>query len=137
MHRPRSGSRNVLPTKSVPSKAGLRRDEVVVGKDRVGGGIFEREERVGEVIDGVGDAVCPCLGDKDMVATIVKEGRGDVETPNAVMIPRLALRGRVVDHYKLSGGVDAVCREIHGRPVEAVPGGEGRVWSERAQVIEG
>jgi hypothetical protein len=108
-----------------------------VGKDRVRGGIFEREERVGEVIDGVGDAVCPCLGDKDMVATIVKEGRGDVETPNAVMIPRLALRGRVVDHYKLSGGVDAVCREIHGRPVEAVPGGEGRVWSERAQVIEG
>ena len=88
-----------------------------VGKDRVGGRIFEREERVGEVIDRVGDAGGPCLGDKDMVATIVNERRGDVEAPHAVMVPRLALSGRVVDHHKLSGGVDGVCREIHGTPV--------------------
>jgi hypothetical protein len=47
-------------------------------RDRVGGGIFEREERVGEVIEGVGDADGPCLGDKNMMATIVKERRGDV-----------------------------------------------------------
>ncbi len=68
------------------------------------------------MIKGIGDAGGPCLGDKDMVATIVKERRGDVEAPHAVMVPRLALSGRVVDH-KLSGGVDGVGREIHGRPV--------------------
>ncbi len=69
------------------------------------------------MIEGVGDVGGPCLGDKDMVATIVKERRGDVESPNAVMVPRLALNGRVVDHHKLSGWVDGVGREIHGRPV--------------------
>jgi hypothetical protein len=52
-----------------------------------------------------------------MMATIVKERRGDVETPNAVMVPRLDLSGLVVDHHKLSGGVDGMGREIHGRPV--------------------
>ena len=69
------------------------------------------------MIEGVGDASGPCLGDKNMMATIVKERRGDVEAPNAVMVPRLALSGRVVDHHKLSGGVKGVGREIHGRPV--------------------
>jgi hypothetical protein len=52
-----------------------------------------------------------------MMATIVKERRGDVETPNAVMVPRLDLSGLVVDHHKLSGRVDGVGREIHERPV--------------------
>jgi hypothetical protein len=28
-------------------------------------------------------------------------------------------------------------REIHGRAVEPVPGGEGRVWRERAHVVKG
>ncbi len=69
------------------------------------------------MIDGFGDAGGPCLGDKDMMATIVKERGGDVETPNAVMVLRLALGGRVVDHQKLSGDLDGVGREIHGRPV--------------------
>ncbi len=69
------------------------------------------------MIECVGDAGGPCLGNKNMMATIVKKRRGDVETPNAVMVPRLALSGRVVDHHKLSGGVDGMGREIHGRPV--------------------
>jgi hypothetical protein len=51
--------------------------------------------------------VAPVLG-TNTVATIVKERGGDVETPNAVMVPRLALIGRVVDHHKLSGGVEGI-----------------------------
>ena len=102
-----------MPTKSVPSKTGLGRDEV--GSGRTGSEAGSSNGK--RVIEGVGDAGGPCLGDKDMVATIVKVGRGDVEPPNAVMVPRLALRGRVVDHHKLSGGVDEMGREIHGRPV--------------------
>ncbi len=89
------------------------------------------------MVEGVGDVGGPCLGDKHMMATIVEERRGDVEAPNAVMVPRFALSGRVVDHHKLSGGVDGVGRKIYGGSMETVPGGEGRVWSERAQVIEG
>jgi hypothetical protein len=59
-----------------------------------------------------------------MMASIVKERRGDVEAPNAVMVPRLALSGRVVDHHKLSGGGGWGGPR---NPRETVPGGEGRV----------
>ena len=89
------------------------------------------------MIEGVGDACGPCLGDKDVVAAIMEERGGDVKTSDAVMIPRLALCRRVVYHHELSGGVDRVGREIHGRAVEPVSGGEGRVWRERAHVVKG
>ena len=69
------------------------------------------------MIEGVGDACGPCLGDKDVMAAIVEERGGDVKTSDAVMVPRLALCGRVVHHYELSGGMDRVGREIHGRAV--------------------
>jgi hypothetical protein len=69
------------------------------------------------VIEGVGDAGGPCLGDNDVVATIVEERGGDVKTLDVVMVPRLALGGRVVYHHELSGGVDRVGRKIHGRAV--------------------
>jgi hypothetical protein len=98
-----------------------------VGQDRVRGGIFEREEGIREVIEGVRNACGPCLGDKDVVTAIMEERGGDVETSDAVMVPRLALCGRVVYHHELSGGVDRVGRKIHGRAVQPVPGGEGRV----------
>jgi hypothetical protein len=43
------------------------------------------------VVEGVGDACGPCLGDKDVVTAIMEERGGDVKTSDAVMIPRLAL----------------------------------------------
>ncbi len=86
----------VLPTMSVPSNAGwVRTRGGWVGQERVRSGIFEREERVGEVIEGVGDAGGPCLGDKDVGATIVEERGGDAKTSDAVMVPRLALGERM------------------------------------------
>ncbi len=91
-----------------------------VGKDRVGGGIFVREERVGEVIDGVGDAGGPCFGDKDMVATIVKKGRGDVETPNAVMVPQV-IEYKAIFETKVRG-VGETSRKFSRGPLAAVDG---------------
>ncbi len=69
------------------------------------------------MVEGVGDAGGPSLGDKDVVAAIVEEKGGDLKPPDAVMVPRLALCRRVVDHHELSGGGNRVGREIHGRAV--------------------
>ena len=66
------------------------------------------------MIEGVGNACGPCLGDKDVVAAIMEEREGDVKTSDAVMIPRLALCRRVVYHHELSGGVDRVGGKVEG-----------------------
>jgi hypothetical protein len=42
-----------------------------VRQDRVRGGIFKWKERIGEVVEGVGDAGCPCARDEDNVAVVV------------------------------------------------------------------
>jgi hypothetical protein len=65
--------------------------------------------------------------DKDRVAAIVGERWRDIEGPDTVVRPRLALERRVVDDHELTGGVDGVGGKIHGRAVEPVPGRQGRI----------
>ena len=62
-----------------------------VRQHRVRGGILEREERIGKVIKGVRDTSGASARDKDSVAAIMGERRRDVEGPDTVVRPRLAL----------------------------------------------
>ncbi len=61
-----------------------------VRQDRVRGGIFKGKERIGEVIEGVGDAGGPGARDEDNVTAVVWEGGTNVEGPDTMMVPRLA-----------------------------------------------
>ena len=77
-----------LPTDKVGAGVGrmgaVRRG---VGDDGVRGRVLKGEERIGEEIQGVGDASGACLGDEDMLVTIVGEGGGDVKAANPMMGP--------------------------------------------------
>ena len=101
---------------------GSGRSVVGSGKTgRVRGGIFKRKERIGEVVEGVGDAGGPGARDKDNVTAVVGEGGTDIKGTDTVVVPRLALKRRVVGHHKLTGRVKRVGREINGRTVKTVP----------------
>ncbi len=72
------------------------------------------------MIEGIGNASDTSTRDEDGVATIVGESGTEVERTNAVVVPRLALVWRVVDHHELAGRVNGVSHEIYGRTVETV-----------------
>ena len=99
-----------------------------IRQDRVRGGIFKRKERIGEVVEGVGDAGGPGARDEDNVTAVVGEGgTDDVEGPDTMMVPRLASQGGVVGHHKLTGGMEGVGGEVDGRTVQTVPRRQRRV----------
>ncbi len=58
-----------------------------VGDDGVGGRVLKGEERIGEEIQGVGDASVACLWDEDVMGTIVGESGGEPETADTMMDP--------------------------------------------------
>ncbi len=62
-----------------------------VRQHRVRGGILEREQRIGKVIKGVRDTSGASARDKDSVAAIMGERWRDIEGPDTVVRPRLAL----------------------------------------------
>jgi hypothetical protein len=58
-----------------------------VGDNGVGGGVLRGEERIGEEIQGVGDASGACLREEDVMTAIVGENGGDPETVDPMMGP--------------------------------------------------
>ena len=58
-----------------------------IGDNGVGGRVLKGEERVREEIQGVGDSCGSCLGNKDVMATIVGESGGEPETANTMLGP--------------------------------------------------
>jgi hypothetical protein len=48
-----------------------------VGDNGVGGRVLKGEERIGDEIQGVGDASGACLREEDVMAAIVRESGGD------------------------------------------------------------
>ncbi len=58
-----------------------------IGDNGVDGRVLKGEERVREEIQGVGDSCGSCLGNKDMMATIVGESGGEPETANTMLGP--------------------------------------------------
>ena len=58
-----------------------------IGDNGVGGRVLKGEERIREEIQGVGDSCGSCLGNKDVMATIVGESGGEPETANTMLGP--------------------------------------------------
>ncbi len=58
-----------------------------IGGNGVGGRVLKGEERVREKIQGVGDPCGSCLGNKDVMETIVGESGGEPETANTMLGP--------------------------------------------------
>ncbi len=58
-----------------------------VGDNGVRGRVLKGEERIREEIQGVGDASGACLGDENVMATIVGECGEDPETADPMMSP--------------------------------------------------
>ncbi len=67
------------------------------------------------------------MSDKDDVAAVMGERGTDIEGPDSVVIPRLALEWRVVGHHELAWGKERVGREVDRRTVENVPCRQRRI----------
>ena len=52
-----------------------------------GGGVFEREKGVGEMVKGLAYTVGVRYGEEDVVAAVVVYGRGEVEGPSPMFCP--------------------------------------------------
>jgi hypothetical protein len=98
-----------------------------VGDRREKSGVFEGEEGIGKVGEGLANARETGGREENIEATVVVKGRGEVEAPSAVAGPGLAGQGRVEGDDKLAGRVDGVGSEVKGHTVETMVGREGRV----------
>ena len=70
---------------------GRRSGERGIGIVRGVDGIFEGEERVGEMVKGFADAIGGGEREEDVGATVVGGGGREVEAASAVFRPRLAM----------------------------------------------
>jgi hypothetical protein len=66
---------------------GMGAIEREVGDNGVGGRVLKGEERIREEMQGVGDVSGACLGDEDVMATIVGEIGGEPENVDTMMGP--------------------------------------------------
>ncbi len=64
-----------------------------VGDNGIGGRVLKEEKRIGEEIQGVGDASDACLREEDVMAAIVGESGGDPETADPMMGRDARFRG--------------------------------------------
>ena len=98
-----------------------------VGDRREKSVVFEGEEGIRIVGEGLTDTRETSGGKENIETTVVVRGRGEVKAPSAVAGPGLAGEGRVKDDYKLAGRVDGVGGKVKGHTVETMVGREGRV----------
>ena len=98
-----------------------------VGDRRKKSGVFEGEEGIGIVGEGLANARETSGGEEDVKTTVVVKRGGEVETPSAVAGPGRAGEGRVERDDKLAGRVDGVGGKVKGHTVETMVGREGRV----------
>ena len=90
-------------------------------------GVFEGEEGIGKVGEGLTDTRETSGGNEDIETAVVVRGRGEVKTPGAVAGPGRAGEGRVEGDDMLAGRVDGVGGKVEGHTVETMVGREGRV----------
>ena len=108
-----------------------------VGDRRKKSGVFEGEEGIGIVGEGLANARETSGGEEDVKTTVVVKGGGEVETPSAVAGPGRAGEGRVESDDKLAGRVDGVGGEVEGHTVETMVGREGRVEGPLTHMVKG
>ena len=98
-----------------------------VGDGREKSGVFEGEEGIGKVGEGLTDTRETSGGKENIETMVVVRGRGEVKAPSAVAGPGRAGEGRVEGDDKLAGRVDGVGGKVEWHTVETMVGREGRV----------
>ena len=98
-------------------------------------GVFEGEEGIGIMREGLADARETSGGEEDIETTVVVRGRGEVEAPSAVAGPGLAGEGRVEGDDKLARGMDGMGGKVVGGTMETMVGRERGVEGPRAEMV--
>jgi hypothetical protein len=106
-----------------------------VGDRRKKSGVFEGEEEIRKVGEGLAETRETSGREEDVKAAIVVGGGGEIEPASAVSDPGLAGERRVKGDYKLTGRVDGVGGEVEGHTIQTMVGREGRVEGPRTQMV--
>ena len=106
-----------------------------VGDRREKSGVFEGEEGIREVGEGLADARETSGGEENVKATIVVSGGGEIEPASAVAGPGLAGEGRVEGDDKLARGMDGMGGKVVGGTMETMVGRERGVEGPRAEMV--
>jgi hypothetical protein len=118
-------------------KGGGRARGSGVGDRREKSGVFEGKEGIGKMRKGLANARETGGGEEDIKTTVVVRGRGEIETPSAMLGPRLAGEGRVESDDKLAGGMDGMGGKVVGGTMEIMVGGERGVERPGSEVVKG
>ena len=106
-----------------------------VGDRREKSGVFEGEEGIGIMREGLADARETSGGKENIETTVVVKGRGEVKTTSAMLGPRLAGEGRVKGDDKLARGMDGMGGKVVGGTMETMVGRERGVEGPRAEMV--
>ncbi len=106
-----------------------------VGDRRKNSGVFEGEEGIRKVGEGLADTRESSGREEDVKAAIVVGGWGEIEPASAVSGPGFAGERRVKGDYKLTGRVDGVGDEVEGHTIQTMVGREGRVEEPRTHMV--
>ena len=108
-----------------------------VGDRREKSGVFEGEEGIRKVGEGLTVTGETGGGEEDKEAAIVFRGGGEIEPASAMLGPRLAGEGRVKGDDKLARGMDGMGGKVVGGTMETMVGRERGVEGPRAEMVEG
>jgi hypothetical protein len=108
-----------------------------VGDGGKEGRVLEGKKRIREMIDGLGDAIRVGKGDENVETAIVLGGGVEVEATGAVSRPQFPVCRRIVGDDELAGRVDGMGREIKGKRVKIVIGGEVVIDKPGTEGVEG
>jgi hypothetical protein len=108
-----------------------------VGDRREKSGVFEGEEGIGKVGEGLADTRETRGGKENVKAAIVVKGGGKIKPASPMLSPRWAGEGRVKGYDKLARGVDGMGGKVVGGTMETMVGRERGVEGPRAEMVEG
>ena len=108
-----------------------------VGDRREKSGVFEGEEGIRKVGEGLTVTRETGGREEDTEAAIVFRGGGEIEPASAMLGPRLTGEGRVKGDYKLARGMDGMGGKVVGGTMETMIGRERGVEGPRTEMVEG
>ena len=106
-----------------------------VGDRREKSGVFEGEEGIRKVGEGLTDTRETGGREEDKEAAIVFRGGGEIEPASAMLGPRLTGEGRVKGDYKLARGMDGMGGKVVGGTMETMIGRERGVEGPRTEMV--
>ena len=106
-----------------------------VGDGREKSGVFEGEEGIGIMREGLADTRETRGGKENVKAAIVVKGGGKIKPASPMLSPRWAGEGRVKGYDKLARGVDGMGGKVVGGTMETMIGRERGVEGPRTEMV--